>query len=127
MIFFLDFNTKSNRSKHVIVIRDKLSTAEVLDQGTKFVEGKAHKSIFSSAESFGRFFLTPQPPLQSVHPPKSIFLKDAKRNLRPINFQFADADLRCVFLLKLVLPFGLLKAAKFKKFVQSKIDFLLNF
>ena len=31
-LFFLDFNTKFNRSQHVIVIRDKLSTAEVLDQ-----------------------------------------------------------------------------------------------
>ena len=31
-LFFLDFNTKFNRSQRVIVIRDKLSTAEVLDQ-----------------------------------------------------------------------------------------------
>ena len=45
-----------------------------------------------------------------------VFLKEIKQNLRPINFQFADSDLRCVFLLKLVLlayrPFGLLKAEK---------------
>ena len=65
--------------------------------------GKTHKSIFSCKASFGHFSSTPTPPLQSVHPPKSIFLKETERNLRPINFQFADADLRCVFLMKLVL------------------------
>ena len=57
---------------------------------------------FSCKASFGHF-PDLHPPLQSIHPPKLIFFKETKWSLRPINFQFAEADLRCVFLLKLVL------------------------
>ena len=78
--------------------------------------------------------LFPDPPLQSVHPPKSVIFKEAKRNLRSINFQFADADLRCVFHLKLVLlvhrPFELLKAEKngsIKKVCLVKNRFFTDF
>ena len=63
---------------------------------------------FLRKASFGRFLPIPPPlapptPLQNVHPPTSIFLKETKGNCRSINFQFAEADLGCVFFPKLVL------------------------
>ena len=44
--------------------------------------------IFSHKASFGRFFLTPHSSYPK-HPSSKInFLKETKRNLRPINFQY---------------------------------------